>query len=82
MYLGTTKAQIDAQADAGGCVQGVDVFTQDAGTGRVLVLALSMKGLAWIVMTYGETPPAEDTAILHANLLASIAGKALEWVQT
>lgn len=82
MYLGTSKAQLDGQATAGALVVGTDLHTQDAGTSRVLVLALSMKGLRWLVLTYGMTPPPEDTAILQANLLAVLAAKGVAWAQT
>jgi hypothetical protein len=74
-----SKAHIDAAAAAGG-LTAADLYTQATGAGT-LVLALSMKGLSWLVMTYAATPPPEDVLVLQANLLAVLAAKGTAWAQ-
>lgn len=86
MYLHTTKAALDAQAAAGGRIvapaANADIYTKTEGEGRVLVLPLSMPGLAWLVQTYGVTPPPEDVLILLANIQAEATANRTAWAQT
>jgi hypothetical protein len=81
MIVPYTRIVIIADATANGLVQGTD-FVVKAGTNETsFVLALSMKGLKYLVYDKELQVPPEDLLILQCNLLASIAGKLTAWVQ-